>query len=149
MIKSLFTLVIFCGLALQAREATNKPNIIFVLLDDLGKEWIECYGAENIKTPRINQLAAEGLKFDNAYSMPQCTPSRVAFMTGQYPYRSGWVNHWDSPRWGAGYYDWNKNPSIARTMQSVGYTTAVAGKWQLNDFRIHPDAMVKHGFDDY
>ncbi|EDM25916.1 arylsulphatase A [Lentisphaera araneosa HTCC2155] len=149
MIKSLFTLVIFCGLALQAREATDKPNIIFVLLDDLGKEWINCYGGENIKTPRIDQLAEQGLKFDNAYSMPQCTPSRVAFMTGQYPYRSGWVNHWDSPRWGAGYYDWNKNPSIARTMKSAGYTTAVAGKWQLNDFRIHPDAMVKHGFDDY
>lgn len=143
-------LIIFISsLTLQAREASDKPNIIFVLLDDLGKEWLNCYGGENIKTPRIDQLAAQGIKFDNAYSMPQCTPSRVAFMTGQYPYRSGWVNHWDSPRWGAGYYDWKSNPSIARTMKSAGYTTAVAGKWQLNDFRIHPDAMVKHGFDDY
>jgi arylsulfatase A-like enzyme len=149
MIKSLFTLLIFCGLALQAREATDKPNIIFVLLDDLGKEWINCYGGEDIETPRIDQLAVQGTKFDNAYSMPQCTPSRVAFMTGQYPYRSGWVNHWDSPRWGAGYYDWKQNPSIARTMKAAGYTTAVAGKWQLNDFRIQPDAMIKHGFDDY
>ncbi|WDE97662.1 sulfatase-like hydrolase/transferase [Lentisphaera profundi] len=140
---------LFIGISLQAREAADKPNIIFVLLDDLGKEWINCYGGEDIETPRIDQLAAQGTKFDNAYSMPQCTPSRVAFMTGQYPYRSGWVNHWDAPRWGAGYYDWNNNPSIARTMKSAGYTTAVAGKWQLNDFRIHPDAMVKHGFDDY
>ena len=55
MIKPLFTLLIFCGLALQAREATDKPNIIFVLLDDLGKEWINCYGGEDIKTPRIDQ----------------------------------------------------------------------------------------------
>ena len=142
-------LTLLVGFSLQAREAADKPNIIFVLLDDLGKEWLNCYGGENIETPRIDELAASGIKFDNAYSMPQCTPSRVAFMTGQYPYRNGWVNHWDSPRWGGGYFDWTQNPSIARTMKSAGYTTAVAGKWQLNDFRIHPDAMVKHGFDDY
>ena len=149
MTKLLFALAIVASLSVNAREPLDKPNIIFVLLDDLGKEWINCYGGENIKTPRIDQLATEGTKFDNAYSMPQCTPSRAAFMTGQYPYRSGWVNHWDAPRWGGGYFDWKKNPSIARTMKSAGYTTAVAGKWQLNDFRIHPDAMVKHGFDDY
>ena len=134
---------------LQARPVEEKPNIIFVLLDDLGKEWISCYGGEGIETPRIDQLAAEGIKFDNAYSMPQCTPSRVAFMTGQYPFRSGWVNHWDAPRWGEGYLDWNQSPSIARMMQQAGYTTAVAGKWQLNDFRVHPNAMTKHGFDAY
>ena len=57
--------------------AAEKPNIIFILLDDLGKEWIRCYGGENIETPNIDALAAGGMKFNNAYSMPQCTPSRV------------------------------------------------------------------------
>lgn len=133
----------------EAREPQDKPNIIFVLLDDLGKEWLSCYGGDNISTPNIDKLAQSGIQFHNAYSMPQCTPSRACFMTGQYPYRNGWVNHWDSPRWGHGYFDWTKNPSIARSMKSAGYTTAVAGKWQLNDFRVHPDAMVKHGFDSF
>lgn len=130
-------------------QAADKPNIIFILNDDLGKEWISCYGAEGIKTPNYDRVAESGMRFNNAYSMPQCTPSRACFMTGQYPYRNGWVNHWDVPRWGVGYFDWTKNPSIARTMKQAGYVTAVAGKWQINDFRIHPDAMVKHGFDDY
>ena len=127
----------------------DKPNIIFILLDDLGKEWISCYGGENIKTPHIDKLASSGIKFSNVYSMPQCTPSRVCFLTGQYPFRNGWVNHWDVPRWGLGYFDWNKNPSIARVMKSAGYKTAIAGKWQINDFRIHPDALIKHGFDHF
>ncbi len=135
--------------ATHARLVAEKPNIIFILLDDLGKEWINCYGGENIQTPHIDQLAATGTKYNNAYSMPQCTPSRACFLTGQYPFRNGWVNHWDSPRWGGGYFDSNKNPSIARMMQSAGYVTAAAGKWQLNDFRIQPDVMIKHGFDNY
>jgi arylsulfatase A-like enzyme len=133
--------------SLQAEKP--KHNIIFILVDDLGKEWINCYGAEGVKTPNIDKLAATGMKFNNAYSMPQCTPSRVCFMTGQYPYHNGWVNHWDVPRWGVGYFDWKRNPSIGRTMQRAGHKTGVAGKWQLNDFRIQPDAMLKHGFDDY
>jgi len=139
-------LLILNGAALAGAE---KPNIIFVLLDDLGKEWIGCYGAVGIETPRIDELSRGGMRFNNAYSMPQCTPSRTCFLTGQYPYRNGWVNHWDVPRWGVGYFDWTKNPSIGRVMKSAGYKTATAGKWQLNDFREHPDAMVKHGFDEY
>jgi arylsulfatase A-like enzyme len=132
-----------------ASAMANKPNIIFVLIDDLGKEWISCYGAEGITTPNIDRLASGGMKFNHAYSMPQCTPSRMCFMTGQYPWRNGWINHWDAPRWGEAYYDWNRNPSIARTMKQAGYATAVAGKWQLNDFRVQPDAMAQHGFDDW
>ena len=141
--------VLALTVGVEAREPGEKPNIIFILLDDLGKEWVGCYGADQIKTPNIDALAEKGIKFNNAYSMPQCTPSRVCFMTGQYPFRSGWVNHWDAPRWGIGYFDWEKNPSVARTLKKAGYATCVAGKWQLNDFRTHPDAMVKHGFDDY
>ena len=149
--KIIIALLICCfGLGVKAQESAKKPNILFILLDDLGKEWVSSYGAEDIKTPIIDGLAEGGIKFNNFYSMPQCTPTRIAFMTGQYPYRNGWVNHWDVPRWGGGcHFDWTKNPSIARVMQSAGYKTAVAGKWQVNDFRIQPEAMVKHGFDDY
>ena len=135
--------------ALQKEEMKNnhqsptmeKPNIIFILIDDLGKEWINCYGGEDIETPNIDKLAATGMKFNHAYSMPQCTPSRACFMSGQYPYHNGWVNHWDSPRWGVGYYDWKRNPSIAAAMKSAGYNTSIAGKWQLNDFRLQPDVL--------
>ncbi|KRP36357.1 MAG: N-acetylgalactosamine 6-sulfate sulfatase [Opitutaceae bacterium BACL24 MAG-120322-bin51] len=151
LLRTLLATLMVAGAAYttQARPAEDRPNIIFILIDDLGKEWVNCYGGENIQTPNIDALARGGMKFNNAYSMPQCSSSRACFMTGQYPFRNGWVNHWDSPRWGGGYLDWNNNPSIARTMKSAGYTTAVAGKWQLNDFRIQPDAMVQHGFDDY
>ena len=54
-----------------------KPNILFIMVDDLGKDWISCYGAEDITTPNIDALANGGMKFHNAYSMPSCTPSRA------------------------------------------------------------------------
>lgn len=129
----------------------KKPNILFIMADDLGKEWVSCYGAEDIETPNIDALAAGGMKFVNAYSMPQCTPSRVSLLTGQYPCRTGWVNHWDVPRWGVGYFDWKQkeNVTFARLMKEQGYATCAAGKWQINDFRLEPLAMEKHGFDEW
>ena len=138
-------------LAAQASENNTKPNILFIMLDDLGKEWISCYGASDIKTPNIDQLAASGMKFNNAYSMPQCTPSRATLLTGKYPWRNGFVNHWDVPRWGVGYFDWKhkENTTYATLMKKLGYKTCAAGKWQINDFRIEPHAMKKHGFDDW
>lgn len=138
-------------LSCSAKEKTQQlPNILFILTDDLGKEWVSSYGAEDVKTPNIDNLAKTGLLFENFYSTPQCTPTRVSLLTGQYPFRHGWVNHWDVPRWGGGaHFDWNTNPDIARVMQSAGYKTAAAGKWQINDFRVQPEAMVSHGFDDY
>ncbi|MEJ2700901.1 MAG: sulfatase-like hydrolase/transferase [Sedimentisphaerales bacterium] len=134
-----------------SREKSNRPNILFIMVDDLGKEWISCYGAEDVKTPNIDALAKTGMRFENAYSMPQCTPSRATLLTGQYPWRTGWVNHWDVPRWGVGYFDWKvrQNMTFARILKTAGYATAAVGKWQINDFRIEPDAMRKHGFDDW
>jgi arylsulfatase A-like enzyme len=144
--------VLFHAGFLFSEQATNqKPNILFIMLDDLGKEWISCYGAEDIETPNIDALAAGGMKFNNAYSMPQCTPSRTTLLTGKYPFRNGYVNHWDVPRWGIGYFDWKhkENTTFARLMKDLGYKTCAAGKWQINDFRIEPQAMKKHGFDDW
>ena len=140
-----------CSSVLEARGTkAQKPNILFIMLDDLGKEWINACGSEESLTPTVDKLAADGMQFTNAYSMPQCTPTRASLLTGQYPFKHGWINHWDVPRWGWGcYFDWKHNVSFGNVMKSAGYATAAAGKWQINDFRITPDAMVKHGFDDY
>ncbi|MHC4323880.1 MAG: sulfatase-like hydrolase/transferase [Planctomycetota bacterium] len=135
----------------EAAKKKDRPNILFIMVDDLGKEWISCYGAKDIETPNIDALAKTGMRFENAWSMPQCTPSRATLLTGQYPWRTGWVNHWDVPRWGVGYFDWKlrQNMTFANIMKTSGYATAAVGKWQINDFRITPDAMKKHGFDDW
>lgn len=126
-----------------------RPNILFIMVDDLGKEWISCYGAEDIETPHVDRLAAGGMRFTNAYSMAQCTPTRATLLTGQYPFHTGWCNHWDVPRWGAGcHFDPTYNVTFARPMKNAGYTTAIAGKWQINDFRVQPDVMQAHGFDE-
>ncbi len=133
-------------------DAVNRkqPNILFIMLDDLGPEWVGCYGAEGIETPNADALAEGGIRFTNAYSMPKCTPTRATLLTGQYPFRHGWVNHWDVPRWGAGcHFDWKHNTTFAHIVKKAGYATAAVGKWQISDFRVVPDAMVKCGFDEY
>ena len=135
---------------LDQRIRDPRPNIVFIMADDLGKEWISCYGAEEMETPNIDALAASGMRFTNAYSMPLCTPTRTTLLTGQYPFRHGWVNHWDVPRWGEGcHFDPEQNFSIARLMRQAGYATSIAGKWQINDFRLQPDVLREHGFSDW
>ncbi|WP_297089365.1 sulfatase-like hydrolase/transferase [uncultured Draconibacterium sp.] len=147
-----FLVVLLCFLlgSCTSPSKPKQPNFLIILIDDLGKEWISAYGASEINTPNIDLLAASGIKFNRAYSMPQCTPSRVALVTGQYPYTNGWINHYDVPRWGHGVnFDTQKNPAFANELKKAGYKTCVAGKWQINDFRIEPDAMQKAGFDEF
>lgn len=130
--------------------ARDKPSILFIMLDDLGKGWVGTYGGEGIKTPNMDALAADGMTFANAWSMPQCTPTRVTLLTGQYPFRHGWTNHWDVPRWGAGaHFDPSMNPSFPLVLRDAGYKTAAAGKWQIDDFRVEPRAMDEAGFDQW
>ncbi len=146
-ISTFLFLLIFCC---RTDTYSTKPNIIFILVDDLGKEWISCYGASEIATPFIDSLAASGIRFSKAYSMPQCTPSRVALLTGQYPHTNGWVNHYDVPRWGHGArFDPELNLSFPKILRQNGYKTCAAGKWQISDFRLEPEAMVHAGFDEY
>ncbi len=135
----------------STEASVAKPNILYIMLDDLGKEWVGCYGAEDIKTPNIDALAAGGMMFNNAYSMPSCTPSRTTVLSGRYPWRTGWTSHWDVPRWGVGYFDWKKkgNTTFATLMKENGYSTCAVGKWQINDFRVEPHVLKKHGFDDW
>ena len=134
----------------RAQAEPRKLNILFIMVDDLGPEWISACGSKSIKTPHIDKLAHGGLRFLNAYSMPQCTPTRATLLTGQYPFRHGWCNHWDVPRWGSGcHFDPKHNMSFARIMKTAGYSTAIAGKWQINDFRVQPDILKQHGFDSW
>lgn len=149
----LFTLTVMVGMYTSCTIETpekKEPNILFILIDDLGKEWISGYGAEDVKTPNIDALAKTGMNFENAYSMPQCTPSRITLLTGQYPWRNGWVNHYDVPRLGHGArFDPDRNPSFGKNLREAGYATCIAGKWQINDFRLEPEATVNAGFDEY
>ncbi len=127
-----------------------QPNLVLIMVDDLGPEWISSYGAELIETPNIDKLAQGGMRFLNAYSMPQCTPTRATLLTGQYPFRHGWTNHWDVPRWGAGcHFDPDLNVALPRLLRKAGYATAIAGKWQINDFRVQPRILDRHGFDEW
>ena len=100
----------------------SRPNIILIMADDVSWECFGSYGAEDYETPHIDALAAKGIRFDNCYSTPICTPSRVKIMTGQYNFRN--YTHF-------GYLN-PKDKTFGHLLQSAGYKTAIAGKWQLN-----------------
>ena len=69
----------------------DRPNIVLIMADDLGLECLQCYGGTSYRTPHLDQLAAEGLRFTHAYSQPLCTPTRVQLMTGRYNHRN-WIS---------------------------------------------------------
>ena len=103
-------------------DPASKPNIVLIMADDVSWEAFSCYGAEDYDTPNIDALATRGVRFAHCYSTPICTPSRVQIMTGQYSFRN--YTHF-------GYLNPNEK-TIGHLMQSAGYQTAIAGKWQLN-----------------
>src|SRR6185312_6853291 len=99
--------------------------------------------------PNFDRLAAEGTRFDTVWCTPLCTPTRVSMLTGQYPFRNGWVVHYDVPRWGGRGLDPDRLRTLGALMHDAGYATAIAGKWQINDLRADPTIMKRHGFDEY
>lgn len=129
-------------------RAAERPNVLLILVDDLGPEWLSCYGSEH-PTPNVDRLARSGMRFIHCYATPLCTPSRHELYTGRYPFRSGWVIHHDVPRWGDPFFDWRTEVTVFRCLRDAGYATAIGGKWQLNDLRRQPDALWRHGFDEH
>src|SRR5688500_7328742 len=131
----------------QSSPAESRPNIIFILADDLGYADLGCYGASDIKTPNLDRLRAQGVKFTNFYSNgPVCTPTRTALMTGRYQQRIGgleWAIHPGQRAMGLP----DQEKSIADLLKSAGYQTAMSGKWHLGyDKKFRP---TSHGFDRY
>lgn len=108
--------------AQPSRPVGSKPNVILIMADDVSWEAFGCYGAEDYKTPNLDELAAAGVKFTHAYSTPICTTTRVKLMTGQYNFRN--YTHF-------GYLNPDQK-TFGHMMQDAGYKTAIAGKWQLN-----------------
>src|SRR5688572_28868805 len=77
-------------------EAQSRPNIVFILLDNVGQEWFGCYGSEEGCTPTIDRLAKEGVRYENCYASPVCGPSRTMLLTGRYPHSTGFRLHHDA-----------------------------------------------------
>lgn len=142
--KWLLTLSILLTLSpvMLAQSSEEQPNILFIFADDVGQEVLECYGGQSYPIPHLNELARTGMRFNHAYSMPVCHPSRLTLMSGSYPFRHGKVTWGDYP-------EAAEDHTFSRYLQRAGYATAIAGKWQLcllGDDPMHPKRM---GFDHW
>jgi arylsulfatase A len=118
----------------QKEEKASPPNIILIMADDMGYECLSAYGSASYHTPSLDKLADEGVRFEHCYSQPLCTPSRVKIMTGKYNFRN-YVAF--------GYLD-PKEKTFGNYLQEAGYSTCVAGKWQLNGI----SGGKREGWDD-
>ncbi|WP_396184606.1 sulfatase [Flavobacterium sp.] len=140
----LFSILLVCTLGSVAQNS-KKPNVIIIFNDDLGYQDLGCYGSPNIKTPRVDQLAKEGMRFTDFYAAsPVCSASRAALLTGCYPQRVGVPGVISA---GANQGLSSKHTTLAELMKSVGYATAAVGKWHLGDQPQH--LPTNQGFDSF
>ncbi len=135
-------------------EGYKKPNIVFFLVDDLGWTDITCYGSDFYQTPNVDKLAAQGVRFTNAYAAcTVCSPTRSALMSGKYPARThctDWIQGWKYPKAKLKVPDWTMymdtaEYTMAEAFRDAGYTTGHFGKWHLGEDVIYwPE---NQGFD--
>ena len=139
-----------------AKAAADKPNVIFIMADDLGYTDVACFGSKYYETPNIDKLASQGMKLTRHHHCQNCQPTRAALMSGQYAARTGIYTVGGIERFG-----WETRPlrpadnvtelplekvTIAQTMKKAGYATAMFGKWHLGEKgEYHPS---KRGFDE-
>ena len=127
--------------------AAERPNIVLVMVDDMGFSDLGCYGSE-IDTPHIDALASHGLRFSQFYNTGRCCPTRAALLTGLYPHQAGLGGMVSSQ--GVGSYLGRLNDrcvTLAEALRTAGYMTAMAGKWHVGSARDHwPD---RRGFDRF
>jgi arylsulfatase A len=164
--KSRVVVVVLAALLLSAFVSSaapaTRPNIIFVLVDDMGYADLGCYGAKDIRTPHIDRLAREGVRFTDFYSnAPVCTPTRCGFITGRWQQRVGleWAFGFTADAFRRQGNEWVREPdmhalglpttvpTLPKLLKAAGYATGAFGKWHLgyrDEF-----SPTKHGFDEY
>ena len=152
----LFLYSLTCVAILQAADPSSKPNIVYILADDLGWTDLACQGSQYYETPNIDKLASQGMRFLQYHNCQNCQPTRAALMTGQYAARTGIYTVGGIDR-----FDWSSRPlrpadnvtklpldkiTVAQSLKANGYATGMFGKWHLGeDGDYHPS---KRGFDE-
>jgi len=139
-----FYLVAILAVTLFAKPAeaaflkkSTRPNIVIIMVDDMGWSDLGCYGGE-IRTPHIDSLAADGIRFTQFYNNAICGPTRASLLSGLYCQQVGHSGRrWNEPK------DFNKCVTIAELLQNSGYHTMMVGKWQGRDL------AVERGFDRF
>ena len=136
--------------------ASDRPNVIFIMADDLGYTDLACFGSKYYETPNIDKLASQGMKLTSHHHCQNCQPTRAALMSGQYGARTGVYTVGGIDR-----FDWSSRPlrpvdnvtelplekkTVAQAMKNAGYATGMFGKWHLGESGDHHPA--KRGFDE-
>lgn len=143
----LFLVVLFPGCV----PKNEKPNIILIMVDDMGFSDLGCYGSE-ISTPHIDKLSDNGLRFTNFYNAARCCPTRASLLTGLYPHETGMgsmvrsTGKTSEPGAYQGYLN-NNCITLAEMLKTAGYTALMSGKWHVGE--EHPQWPMDRGFDDY
>lgn len=154
------SLALAVALCASTAAAADPPNIVFIVADDMGYADVSCFGATDLETPNIDRLAENGVKFTNIYAMgPECTPSRVSYLTGRYPQRvgglecaigTGNVGRYDDAERLANENDLGLPADyavLAPQLKKVGYYNGVFGKWHLGyEPKFSP---LEQGFDEF
>ena len=145
----LFIFVVFVGIIAGCNNSnetrSDKTNFVIIYCDDLGYGDLSCFGATDIKTPNIDRLAGEGMKFTEFYSAsPICSPSRAALMTGRIPQRMGIHGVFFPESFKGMPLDETTLPEL---LKKAGYATGMVGKWHLG--HMLPYLPLQRGFDEY
>jgi len=135
--------------ACRGAEKASKPNVLLIFTDDQGTLDANCYGSKDLYTPAIDELAAKGVRFTQAYSHTVCCPARALLMTGRHPQRSN-VNMWtqgDAHIKTVGRNMYKEEITIAEHLKAGGYRTGLFGKWHLGAHLEY--GPTKQGFDEF
>ena len=145
-ITSMKSLLILCLTCLSLHAAAS-PNLIWIMADDLGYGELGCYGQKVIATPHIDRMAQEGMRFTHYYSgATVCAPSRSVLMTGQHQGHTRIRGNGDAKKIRL----LAEDPSVAKTLKSAGYRTAVLGKWGLGEYGGAESGLpAAQGFDEF